>query len=220
MTDPAAAASADEKQPTRWGDTEQRRIDILDAARSLIEERGYLALSMRTLAADAGISPATLYSYFATKEELFATLHAQAIRTYTMDFRSLLDDEPGLESLLGGLVELYVELYRSYGRHYDTWSMSRQDPDAAPSIAREVLLELRRAAVDHNAVQMPAVAAAAARDGRRIRDPEVAPSLLWAFLSGIADHLITDRGDLDRYSQDRFLTGAVDGLVAALTEPI
>jgi hypothetical protein len=28
---------------TKWGDREQRRIDILDAARALIAERGYLA---------------------------------------------------------------------------------------------------------------------------------------------------------------------------------
>jgi AcrR family transcriptional regulator len=220
MTDPAASTPADDKPPTRWGDREQRRIDILDAARALIEERGYIALNMRGLAADAGVSPATLYSYFATKEELFATLYAQAIRNYTTDFSSLLDDEPGLESLFGGLVELYVELYRRYGRHYDTWSMSRRDADAPPSIARDVLLELRAAAVAHNAVQMPAVAASAARDGRRIRDPEVAPSLLWAFLSGIADHVTSERGDLDPYSRERFLAGAVDGLAAALTEPV
>ena len=45
---------------TKWGDREQRRIDILDAARALIADRGYLALNMRDLAAGAGVSPATL----------------------------------------------------------------------------------------------------------------------------------------------------------------
>ncbi len=216
MADPAAQTG---KPPTRWGDREQRRIDILDAARALIEGEGYVSLNMRALAADAGISPATLYSYFATKEELFATLYAQAIRSYTADFEGIVADDPGIHRLLERLVDRYVELYRCYGRHYGTWSLIRRDPDAQLTIAREVLIELRDATVAHNRVQMPAIVAAAERDARRLRDPEVAPSVLWAFLSGIADHVTTERGNLDPYSHEHFIAGAVDALVAALTEP-
>src|SRR5690606_25571894 len=47
--DPAPSPPA--RPPTRWGDREQRRLDILDAARSRIEGGGYLALNMRDLAA-------------------------------------------------------------------------------------------------------------------------------------------------------------------------
>lgn len=218
MTDPAPPAG--DRPPTRWGDREQRRTDILDAARALIEGEGYVSLSMRALAADAGVSPATLYSYFATKEELFATLYGEAIRNYTADFESIVADQPGIHVLLERLAELYVELYRRYGRHYGTWSMVRRDPDAKFTISHEVLLELRSASVAHNRAQMPAIVAAAARDGRQLRDAEVAPSVLWAFLTGIADHVTSERGDLDPYGQERFLAGAVDALVAALTEPI
>jgi AcrR family transcriptional regulator len=217
MTDPAGPAG--DRPPTRWGDREQRRIDILDAARALIEGEGYVSLSMRTLAADAGISPATLYSYFATKEELFATLYGQAIRSYTRNFEALIADEPGIHVLLERLAEGYVELYRRYGRHYGTWSMVRRDPDTKVTISQDVLLELRGASVAHNRVQMPAIVAAAERDGRRLRDEEVAPSVLWAFLTGIADHVTTERGNLDPYGHERFLAGSVDALVAALTEP-
>ncbi|HTD50691.1 MAG TPA: helix-turn-helix domain-containing protein, partial [Acidimicrobiia bacterium] len=55
---------------TKWGDRERRRADILGAARDRIATAGYLASSMRDIAADAGVSPATLYAYFATKEAL------------------------------------------------------------------------------------------------------------------------------------------------------
>src|SRR5689334_22984946 len=74
---------------TKWGDRVQRRADILDAARACIAGPGYLALNMRDLAAAAGVSPATLYSYFANKEELFATLYAEAIRGHTDTLRSV-----------------------------------------------------------------------------------------------------------------------------------
>jgi len=53
---------------------ERRRLmlrdEILQAARLLILEKGYAAMSMDDLAAHVGISKPTLYSYFAAKEDL------------------------------------------------------------------------------------------------------------------------------------------------------
>lgn len=53
---------------------ERRRLmlrdEILQAARVLILERGYIAMSMDDLAAHVGISKPTLYSHFATKEDI------------------------------------------------------------------------------------------------------------------------------------------------------
>lgn len=46
------------------------RDEILDAARALISEKGYSAMSMDELALQVGISKPTLYSHFATKEDL------------------------------------------------------------------------------------------------------------------------------------------------------
>jgi AcrR family transcriptional regulator len=61
---------------------ERRRMalhdEILQAARSLIQEKGYAAMSMDDLAAHVGISKPTLYSYFATKEDLVAEAFIRA----------------------------------------------------------------------------------------------------------------------------------------------
>lgn len=46
------------------------RAEILQAARRFIAEKGHAAMSMDELAAHVGISKPTLYSFFATKEEL------------------------------------------------------------------------------------------------------------------------------------------------------
>src|SRR5215216_2455897 len=46
------------------------RDEILDAARMLIAEKGYITMSMDELAVQAGISKPTLYSHFTTKDEL------------------------------------------------------------------------------------------------------------------------------------------------------
>src|SRR5579862_7450095 len=115
---------------TKWGDREGRRADILGAARARITAAGYLECSMRDIAADAGVSPATLYSYFATKEELFATLYAEAIRAHTEELRTIVAGGHRLEKLLSLVIEQYLGLYRSFGRHFTLWSTMRHDANA------------------------------------------------------------------------------------------
>lgn len=54
----------------------KRRL-ILDAARELFLAHGYGAVSMDTVARRAGVSKATLYAHFTSKDELFATMMDQ-----------------------------------------------------------------------------------------------------------------------------------------------
>lgn len=58
---------------------QQLRDEILDAARILLEAKGYTATVMDDLALQAGISKPTLYSYFATKDALVAATFAREI---------------------------------------------------------------------------------------------------------------------------------------------
>jgi AcrR family transcriptional regulator len=214
---------------TKWGDREQRRIDILDAARSRIADGGYLSLNMRDLAAGAGVSPGTLYSYFATKEELFATLYAEAIRRFTDEFAPVLEAGLDLPGLLAEIVGRYLDLYRTYGRHFTLWSAMRHDvrPDvrsdaddvAAAGFPPELIVELREATRDHNRLQMRAVREAAARDGREVVDEKLVPSFLWSAFNGLADHLTSERHKLDPFPGERLVRFAAERLALAITEP-
>ena len=216
-----SARSRKRKAPTKWGDRAQRRTDILDAARSRIAEHGYLALNMRDLAADAGVSPATLYSYFATKEELFATLYAEAIRRHTEAFRPLAEGDHGLDDLLSLVLEGYLDLWRTYGRHFTMWSAMRRDvdPEQGP-FPRELIDELRSATVGHNKVLMESVREAAARDDRRVIDAKLVPAFLWSTLNGLADHFVSERRGLDPFPARRLIDFAGRRLAVAITEEI
>ncbi|HEY8546258.1 MAG TPA: TetR/AcrR family transcriptional regulator [Acidimicrobiales bacterium] len=207
------------KPPTKWGDKAQRRVDILDAARARIAADGYLALNMRDLAADAGVSPATLYSYFANKEQLFATLYAEAIRAHTEAFRPLADAGLGLADLLTKVLEGYLDLWRTYGRHFTMWSAMRRDldPDDAP-FPPELIDELRHATIAHNKVLMESVREAAARDHRRLVDAKLVPSFLWSTLNGLADHVVSERRALDPFPARRLIEFAGRRLAVAITE--
>jgi AcrR family transcriptional regulator len=57
---------------------EKTRQGILSAARTILQEEGIEAISMRTLADKVDYSPAALYKYFANKDEIIAALRQEA----------------------------------------------------------------------------------------------------------------------------------------------
>lgn len=67
----------------RPGKTDDPRRSILEAARALVLASGHEAVSLRSVAARAGYSPASLYEYFGGREELLAEVAGGASRTLT-----------------------------------------------------------------------------------------------------------------------------------------
>lgn len=53
---------------------QQRRVDMLVAARTLFVEHGYSRTTMDAIAEAAGVGVATVYTYFSNKEGVFAAL--------------------------------------------------------------------------------------------------------------------------------------------------
>ena len=50
---------------------QQREENIIEAAATLLMEKGYHAINMAEIARATGLAKGTLYLYFKTKEELF-----------------------------------------------------------------------------------------------------------------------------------------------------
>ncbi|QEL55628.1 TetR/AcrR family transcriptional regulator [Chromobacterium paludis] len=93
--------------------SETRRQGIVQAAATVFLERGYEAASMAEIAARAGGSKATLYSYFPSKEELFrVVMKTQAEHRMMKAFGSLspCDD---LEGTLQRFGEHYLSVILS-----------------------------------------------------------------------------------------------------------
>ena len=86
------------------GRREARRIDrreaILVVAHASFLEHGYAATSMSAIAATVGGSKATLWSYFPSKEALFAAVLDQATSLYRAQLSSLLDGPGDVEATL------------------------------------------------------------------------------------------------------------------------
>jgi AcrR family transcriptional regulator len=74
-----AAPKADARQLRNQALADVRRERVLDAARSAFFELGMEKTSIREIAARAGYTPGAIYSYFASKEELYAALLGESL---------------------------------------------------------------------------------------------------------------------------------------------
>ena len=95
------------------GRREARRIDrreaILAIATASFLEQGYSATSMSAIAATIGGSKATLWSYFPSKEALFAAVLDHATSAYRAQLSHLLDISGDLQTTLRRFCTSYLE---------------------------------------------------------------------------------------------------------------
>lgn len=94
--------------------SDSRRQCILEAATSLFREVGFGRASMAQISARVGGSKATLYSYFSSKEELFATAMIDAMQEQGNAMIDQLDpDETDIRKVLLRFGEAYLNLITS-----------------------------------------------------------------------------------------------------------
>jgi AcrR family transcriptional regulator len=93
------------QEPLRKG--ERRRRAIVDAAIVRFSSQGYRTTTLSAIAADAGVTPAAVYRYFADKDELFAAaVDADAGELVALARSSLeANATDSLGALLGDLAE-------------------------------------------------------------------------------------------------------------------
>ena len=217
---------------TKWGDGEGRRRDILEAARLQIADGGYLALNMRSIARGASVSPGTLYTYFATKEEIFATLYAEAIEAYNLLITPICESAQDLENLLIEVTSAYIDLYANYGRYFTLWSAlatstrdesNAANEDAPTQLPRALALQLRRAtfaSTDLLLTTLRRVTPSSSGQPKRMIDEPMAMTLLWTLLNGIGDHLTSERRHLTPFPAKDLVVFSARTLAAGLLTPV
>jgi len=102
-----------DKSSCKVAGRDARRQAILDIARDIFMKEGFSASSMSTIAARVGGSKATLYNYFASKEDLFvAMIQDQCDRNHALVFDFDTDGADFIEALRR-LGERFVRLMLS-----------------------------------------------------------------------------------------------------------
>ncbi len=74
---------------------EARKQIVVESALALFAKKPFYEVGMREVAEEAGISPATIYRYFPSQEELFNEAFIQEISVASKEFKSMLKkDKP------------------------------------------------------------------------------------------------------------------------------
>lgn len=210
------------KTRTKWGDREGRRRDILAAARDQMRADGYLGLNMRDIARGAGVSPGTLYQYFSTKEEIFATLYAEAIEAHNERIAPLCEQATDLEQLLRELATAFLDLYASYGRYFTMWSALQEESRAHDTpLPRELTQALRDATFAQGELVVTTMrrVAGPARGRTRLVDRPEALTFVWTALNGIGDHVTSDRRHLTPITTEQLVGFAAKTIAVGLQSP-
>jgi len=88
-----------------------RKQIVIESALALFAKKPFYEVGMRDVADEAGISPATIYRYFPSQEELFNEAFIQDISSASKEFENMLEnDEPvGIEDFAIKFVEHLIE---------------------------------------------------------------------------------------------------------------
>lgn len=149
----SATATAAERRRERM--REETRQAILDAGRAMVEAEGIDGFSLRGVARAVGYSPAAIYEYFGSKEDLIGCLYFEGRGGLTdrmvAVLESMPDGQPAIETLRGfghayrQAAQEHPELYRlifGRGKTPDHSSMHGSANDVPPSHAFGLLIDL------------------------------------------------------------------------------
>lgn len=195
------------------GDRIARRRNILDAGREVLERESYLHMGMREVAALAGVSPGTLYTYFPSREGLFAVLYAECLDRFTAEIERDCREAPTLRALLRAIADAYTPMYRIYARELSPWT-ARAGGGFHGEVADALMPSATRAL------------ATVASGVDRLTEGGMTPaaySAMWAMLTGIADRVTGERARIVPIDWDELADTAVGvvavGLEAMLEAP-
>lgn len=86
---------------------------ILDAAQTLLAQRGYAGLSMRELATESGLAKATIYHHFQDKNALFRSVLERDMAMVHSQLEVAAAREEGAIAKITAIIRVYVALMRA-----------------------------------------------------------------------------------------------------------
>lgn len=98
----------------REANKQERRQAIVEIAKRTFFENGYAGSSMSAIAADLGGSKGTLWSYFPSKEDLFAAVLDDATLTFRTQLTDVLSTKGSLADTVKGFCRSFIAKMASH----------------------------------------------------------------------------------------------------------
>ena len=114
---------------------DQTRQAILTAARELFVSEGYAQVSMRKIAERIEYSPAAIYSYFPSKDDIFFALAEEGFRLLATDLLASVQVADPLEHLRRGLWAFYT-FSKAHPEYFALMFVDRSVPSLSQDFQR------------------------------------------------------------------------------------
>jgi AcrR family transcriptional regulator len=124
----------------REREKEERRAQILDAARDLLLEKGMTATSINQIAKKAELGVGTIYFYYRSKEELFAALQEEGLELLYRDMETVIAEGKDPIEKLESIAWVYLAFSRQKKEYFDiiNYFLSSSDQVFAPGLKSQV----------------------------------------------------------------------------------
>ena len=90
---------------------EQRKKEIITAARNVFSTKGFNAATMEEIAFEAQLSPGALYLYFKSKEDLHTLLSIEILKHLADKIREVDNKNFSVETKIEKFCEVFIEIY-------------------------------------------------------------------------------------------------------------
>lgn len=183
---------------------EQRRSELLDAARELFVTKGVAGTSMDDITRQAGVSKGLFYLYFRSKDDLIGALQENFAGRLAERIRQAIDTEPEWDAKLDACVQASFNCYRELHDIHEI--LFRHSTPRADDTEHDPPHELVAGALSE------LLAAGVAAGAYQVEDPDTTAGLLYitmhAFDAAYHGDVITSADRLIRATQVLFRRAA------------
>lgn len=167
----------------REREKEQRKEQILSAARTLLFEKGLHATSINQIAKHAELSVGAIYFYYKSKEELYAALQMEGLELLTQMNREAVVGKTSAPDKIRALALSYLRFSEEHKSYYDIINYFLASPD-------QLFSPEMKSKVDYSSLDSFAILTETIRDGIRdghfkTVDPKKQTVILWSTMYGL-----------------------------------
>lgn len=173
-------------QERKQREKEQRKKQIMEAAKIVFSAKGFNRATMEEIAGEAELSPGTLYLYFKNKEELHTSLSINILQYLTQQIRTAVLEQEGMDPMakLMALKDVFMDVYE-----YDAMVLINlfhlQSGETLKNLSGPVMDEIKESSADCLGAITEIVMEGLDQGIFIDKHPVALADILWATYSGV-----------------------------------